>query len=119
MTKRRKSRSETARNLGAIRSTGNKTEEALRKRLHAGGLRYRMYVGGLPGKPDIVFKGARVAVFVDGDYWHGRLLIEEGWGAVAAKFRHLSKKSRAYWREKLSHRVLRDRQVTADLRAMG
>lgn len=52
--------------MSAIRSTGGKTEVALRSILHRRGLRFRKNHSGLAGKPDIAFSGARVAVFVDG-----------------------------------------------------
>jgi DNA mismatch endonuclease (patch repair protein) len=119
MGRRRKTRAEIARNMGAIRSTGNRTEETLRKALHAAGLRYRKYSESLPGRPDIAFVGPRVAVFVDGDYWHGRLLIEGDTLAFRRRFRHLPREARAYWRQKLTRRVQRDREITARLQADG
>lgn len=44
--------------------------------LYSSGLRYRCNVAYLPGKPDIVFARARIAIFCDGDFWHGRDLEE-------------------------------------------
>lgn len=79
---RPKSRADVARNMSAIRSEQNRTEVRLRKAIFARGLRYRLYRRDLPGKPDFVFVRESVAVFVDGDYWHCRLLIEEGRSAV-------------------------------------
>ena len=46
-------------------------EMLVRRELTARGLRYRCGVRKLPGSPDIVFGKRRVAVFVDGDFWHG------------------------------------------------
>src|SRR6202521_1501811 len=54
------------------RSRGSRAEIELRKALSAIGLRYRLHVGDLPGRPDVVFPRQRVDVFVDGDFWHGR-----------------------------------------------
>jgi DNA mismatch endonuclease (patch repair protein) len=102
--------------MSAIRATENATEKALRSALHRAGLRFRKYVKGLPGKPDIVFPTARVAVFVDGDYWHARVLRESGPGALEATLRT---DSRDYWREKFHRRVLRDDQVTEELVGAG
>lgn len=102
--------------MSAIRSTGNRTETELRKALHAMGLRYRLYARHLPGRPDIVFPNARVAIFVDGDFWHCRLLVEEGMEALQKKLRT---PSRSYWLEKFSKRVDRDVAVTNELREMG
>lgn len=56
----------------ANRKRDSRHEIALRRELWKIGLRYRKYVATLPGKPDLVFSGARVVVFCDGDYWHGR-----------------------------------------------
>lgn len=102
--------------MGAIRATGNKTETALRKELHRMGLRYRKYVPGLPGRPDIVFPGPRVAVFVDGDYWHGRMLREQGLEAFAVRMKTAN---RGYWLEKMQRNTTRDYKVTAALEAEG
>lgn len=116
---RPKPRDEIRRNMGAIRSSENRTEAALRRALHGLGLRYRKYRVDLPGKPDIVFPTARVAVFVDGDYWHCRLLAENGARALAARLRRLPVENRRYWREKFTRRVERDREVTDALAGHG
>jgi DNA mismatch endonuclease, patch repair protein len=113
---RPKSKAEIARNMSAIRSKDNRTETAIRKALHARGFRYRKYLAGLPGRPDIVFTRAKVAVFIDGDYWHARLLQEKGLEALKAAQRT---ESRAYWIAKFQRRVERDREVTQSLRDAG
>jgi DNA mismatch endonuclease (patch repair protein) len=63
-----------ARNMRAIRRTDTKPEIALRSALHRRGLRfrkdYRLLVAGVYVRPDIVFTRHRVAVFVDGCFWH-------------------------------------------------
>lgn len=56
--------------MARIKSTGTRPELMLRKTLWRAGLRFRLKPR-LPGKPDLVFPGARVAVFVDGCFWHG------------------------------------------------
>lgn len=48
----------------------SKAELRLRRKLHRLGLRYRLQMKGLPGTPDVVFTRARIAVFVDGCFWH-------------------------------------------------
>lgn len=115
---RPKPRDEIARNMSAIRSVANKTEVALGRRLHALGFRYRKY-GQIYGKPDLVFPTERVAVFVDGDYWHGRLLVERGRRALQAALRRLNPTARQYWMTKFTRRVERDMEVTSALRAEG
>lgn len=57
--------------MQAIRSKDTKIELLLRKELWRRGLRYRKNRRDLPGKPDIVFGPAKVAVFCDSEFWHG------------------------------------------------
>jgi DNA mismatch endonuclease (patch repair protein) len=111
-----KSSGEISRNMAAIRSTENRTEVALRSTLHKLGLRFRKYGSDLPGKPDIVFTSSRVAVFVDGDYWHARILRERGIEELTNSIRT---PTRDYWLTKFAQRVKRDDCVNANLRAQG
>lgn len=111
-----KSSDEIRRNMSAIRAKENRTEVRLRKELFSRGLRYRKYVPGLFGKPDIVFSGPKVAVFVDGDFWHGRVLRERGPEALRQR---LKTKNRGYWERKLTRRVERDDEVTEQLGDAG
>src|SRR6476469_9829315 len=57
--------------MSSVRTKDTDIEQAVRSALHRRGLRFRKHVRDLPGRPDIVFSRARVAVFVDGDFWHG------------------------------------------------
>ncbi|MFL5612423.1 MAG: DNA mismatch endonuclease Vsr [Gemmatimonadaceae bacterium] len=116
---RPKSREEVRRNMSAIRSGENRTEVALRRSLHSLGLRYRKYAKQLPGHPDIVFSRSRVLVFVDGDYWHARELVEGRAVTLHARLSRLSEPSRMYWTSKFQHRVARDRQITRQLQRDG
>jgi DNA mismatch endonuclease (patch repair protein) len=116
---RRKDAAEVRRNMSAIRSSENRTEMALRHAVHALGLRYRKYASHLPGKPDFVFPLARVAVFVDGDYWHARELAEGKISTLQRRLSRLPTASRRYWWKKFRQRVVRDREVTAQLEAAG
>jgi DNA mismatch endonuclease (patch repair protein) len=84
----------------------------LRKALCARGLRYRLDADDLPGRPDVVFRGARVVVFCDGDYWHGRNLPER-----LAKL--ATGHNAGYWVAKIQSNVARDRRVTASLESNG
>src|SRR2546430_1193486 len=103
--------------MSAIRATDKRTERALRSALHRLGLRYRKYAASLPGRPDIVFPAQKVAVFVDGDYWHARVLQEKGPRAFRATVR--KKETRTYWLAKLRRNVERDRAATSALRKAG
>jgi DNA mismatch endonuclease (patch repair protein) len=116
---RPKSREDIARNMSAIRSSENRTEAALRRAIHGKGIRYRAYQRKLLGSPDIVFRSARVVVFVDGDYWHERYLIQHGRAALRKKLARLSPESRKYWLDKFTRRVVRDRELTRVLRQDG
>ena len=59
-----------SRMMAGIRGRDTRPEVALRRALHARGLRFRLHRKGLPGRPDIVFPGRRAAVFVHGCFWH-------------------------------------------------
>jgi DNA mismatch endonuclease, patch repair protein len=84
-----------------------KPERALRLALWRMGFRYRLHAK-LPGKPDMVFASRRVAVFVDGCFWHG--CPQHG-----AK----PKTNAAFWEAKLARNRERDRQVNDLLRSNG
>ena len=111
----------TSRIMAAVRSRDNKAENLLRQALSRRGLRYRLHprrAGGeaVQGRPDIVFVTARVIAFVDGDFWHGRLLVERGRTALAERFRPALRK---WWLQKIGGNAARDRRVTNALRARG
>ncbi|HYC91168.1 MAG TPA: very short patch repair endonuclease [Thermoanaerobaculia bacterium] len=94
------------------RSRDTKAELLLRKELWRRGLRYRLHAADLPGKPDLVFRRARVVVFCDGDFWHGRRLRE--------RQERLSRGTNApYWTAKIAANAARDRRNTRMLRAAG
>lgn len=85
-----------------------KPELALRRALHAEGLRFRLHRRDLPGTPDIVFPRQRVAVFVDGCFWHG-----------CPRHGVTPKNNREWWTEKLARNAERDSRKDAELISMG
>jgi DNA mismatch endonuclease (patch repair protein) len=98
--------------MSAQRREGTGPEVALRHELHALGLRYRLHVAPVPSlrrKVDVVFSRARLAVFVDGCFWHGcpehgrRHHGVNGW----------------YWPDKIARNRTRDLDTTARLEAEG
>ena len=91
-------------------------EIKLRSALHRAGFRFRKNVNALTGKPDIVFPTERVAVFVDGDYWHARTLKEFG---IDALRKSLKTTNSDFWMAKLEHNHKRDLAVTAELTRQG
>lgn len=88
------------------RSTG--PELALRRELHRRGLRFRVNYAALPGRPDLAFTRVRLAVFVDGCFWHR--CPEHG---------TLPKNNRDWWAAKLDRTVERDREKDGALRDLG
>lgn len=97
---------------GASRKKDTLCELSLRRELWSRGLRYRLSHTGLPGRPDIVFLRARVVVFCDGDFWHGRNLD--------ARLAKLARGHNAsYWIAKICRNVERDLQNTRALEAAG
>jgi DNA mismatch endonuclease (patch repair protein) len=91
-----------------FKSTDTAPEIALRRELRRAGLSgYRLHVRGLPGRPDIVYTRWKVAVFVDGGFWHGHPDVFQ-----------FGTKGR-YWDEKIRRNQERDRRVTDELNAAG
>lgn len=97
---------------GASKKRDTTPEVFLRRALWREGLRYRVAVGSLPGKPDVVFPRQRVVIFCDGEFWHGR-----NWRTRRAKL--LRGTNAAYWIEKIERNVARDRATNAKLRRAG
>lgn len=97
--------------MARVRQKGTDAELSLRKALHARGLRYRLHVPLLT-KPrrvaDIVFASARVAIFVDGCFWHG-CPEHASWPKSNAQF----------WRDKIETNRARDADTDQRLRASG
>lgn len=97
--------------MARVRQKGTDAELSLRKALHARGLRYRLHVPLLT-KPrrvaDIVFASARVAIFVDGCFWHG-CPEHASWPKSNAQF----------WREKIETNRARDADTDRRLQASG
>lgn len=107
--------------MGAVRDRNTTCELLLRRELSRLGLRYRLNVlrfGGkkLPGRPDLVFGKRRLVVFVDGDFWHGRILLKDGRSALAQQF---AVEKRRYWVRKIAGNASRDRKHTLSLRREG
>ena len=103
------SKQERSRLMGRIRSSGNKsTELRLMRIMRQFGITGWRRNSRLPGKPDFVFPRSKVAVFVDGDFWHGN----------PVSYR-VPKTHSDYWKAKIQRNIERDREVTAELESMG
>lgn len=96
----------------SVQARDSKAEVALREALWAMGLRYRLHWCELVGRPDIAFPGARLVIFVDGDFWHGR-----NWQARRRKLLHGTNPQ--YWIAKIESNMRRDRRQTEALEREG
>src|ERR1019366_2552177 len=85
------------------RSADTKHECLIRSLLWRHGYRYRKNLRTLPGKPDIVFVSEHVAVFCDGDFWHGR-----DWPRLSRKLR--AGANGTYWCQKIKSNRARNRR---------
>ncbi|WP_296956369.1 very short patch repair endonuclease [uncultured Dialister sp.] len=97
-------------NMTHIRSQDTKPEVKLRKALWKRGIRYRKNYKLLPGKPDIAITRFRIAVFVDGDFFHGKNI---------EKIKTQVKSNREYWIPKIERNIERDKQVNDELTELG
>lgn len=97
-------------NMRAIRSSGNRTTEIrLTSLLRQDRLRgWKLHPSNVLGKPDLLIPKARVAVFVDGCFWH-----------ACPRCGHIPKTNRTYWRVKIARNRARDARNTRMLRKSG
>lgn len=109
----RRSSSEGASAVGrANRKESTKPELLLRRELWHRGLRYRLHANDLPGRPDLVFRTEKVAVFCDGDFWHGRDWAER-------KLKLARGTNAEYWISKIQYNIDRDRRQERELARRG
>jgi DNA mismatch endonuclease (patch repair protein) len=101
--------------MSSIRSKDTRPELALRKELWHRGLRFQKNSKGLPGKPDIVFSRARLAVFCDGDFWHGHNWAIRGYGSLENELQRYSKA----WGDKITRNIQRDARTNKELEGLG
>lgn len=88
--------------------TSTKPELALRRELHRRGLRFRVNHSDLPGRPDVAFSRAKIAVFVDGCFWHR-----------CPQHGTVPRNNREWWQAKLDRNVARDRAKDVALAELG
>ncbi len=99
------------RNMQHIHSKDTKAEVSLRKALWRKGIRYRKNYVMLPGKPDIAITKRRIAIFVDGDFWHARGHEEQPGEQIGT--------NKSFWETKLKRNVERDHYVNELLLEQG
>lgn len=105
----------TSRMMAAVKNKDSKAELALRHTLHARGLRYRLHARDVTGRPDIVIRSRRLAIFVDGDMWHGNEHKRRGLSSLADLFPTRTE----WWVDKIERNIRRDQQVNEQLAADG
>jgi DNA mismatch endonuclease (patch repair protein) len=107
----------TSRIMSRVKHKNTKPELALRRALHARGARYRLHAADVLGKPDVVVRWRKLAVFIDGDLWHGNPHEWErrGRDTLADMFPSHTR----WWVDKIERNVARDLFVTTQLRSMG
>ncbi|WP_288006590.1 very short patch repair endonuclease [Thermonema sp.] len=97
-------------NMQAVKSKGTKAEVMLAKALWHRGLRYRKNDKSVFGTPDLTFKKYKIAVFVDGEFWHGK-----DW--EKRKYDH--KTNVEFWHNKIERNIQRDKEVNKKLKEEG
>ncbi len=96
-------------NMSRIKSKNTSIELSLRKELWKRGLRYRLYDKKVFGKPDIVFKRRKIAIFCDSEFWHGKKFLEG----------EIPKSNTEFWVKKLTRNIERDKEVNKKLKEEG
>ena len=103
-------KSERSEIMSRISSKHTSPEIVVRKALYRLGFRYRLHDKKLPGKPDIVIKQAKTAIFVNGCFWHQH---------KGCKRRSVPKSNLKYWKGKLKANVERQRADIKELKRLG
>ncbi|CTP83195.1 very short patch repair endonuclease [Xanthomonas translucens pv. arrhenatheri] len=104
------SAADRSRMMAGIQGKNTKPELIVRRMLFASGYRFRLHRRDLPGAPDIVMPGRKVAVFVHGCFWH----MHQG-----CRFAKMPATRPEFWKAKLEANVARDRRAVENLRALG
>lgn len=98
--------------MSKIRSKNTKPEKEFARSLSAivypMGLRYKLHYKKIPGNPDVVFVAKKIAIFIDGDFWHGYNYKNNG-----------QKLPKKYWKPKIEGNMARDKAVNRELKKLG
>lgn len=108
--KKYKEMSSRSYNMAMIKSKNTKPEILLRKELWRRGLRYRKNCKQVYGKPDLVFLREQIAIFIDGEFWHGYNFEET---------KKRLKSNKEFWIEKIERNMERDFEITQFLVEQG
>lgn len=96
--------------MAAIRGKNTKIELRLAKALWHEGLRYRKHDKSIFGTPDLAFKGKKVAIFIDSEFWHGKDWIHQ---------KDRVKTNSEFWKKKIENNIRRDILVNITLQEQG
>lgn len=101
---------EISKRMASVHLKGGKAEVLLAKSLWHLGFRYRKNYKKIPGSPDIALTKYKLAIFVDGEFWHGENWIER---------KKKLKKNKDYWIEKIEENMKRDKKTNQLLKEIG
>lgn len=99
-----------SRMMRGVTGKNTRPEVAVRQRLHAAGLRFRLHAASLPGRPDIVIRKHRAVVFVHGCFWHGH---------QGCRYFRVPATNSDFWRQKIQANSERDARQVAELLQLG
>lgn len=101
---------QTSKRMSNVKLKRGTVEGVIAKELYKRGYRYRLDYKRLPGSPDIAILKYRIAVFIDGEFWHGY-----DWANKKQKLN----RNREYWIEKIEENIARDKKVDLELKELG
>ncbi|MBX9787865.1 MAG: DNA mismatch endonuclease Vsr [Pirellulales bacterium] len=103
--------------MARVRSVDTQPELSFRRAVWRLGFRFRIHDPRLPGRPDLVFPRQRLAVFIDGDFWHGHQWRTRRLAQVDEQFQTAT--NAAYWRAKIRRNIERDFRTTHEILGRG
>ena len=92
--------------MSKVRNKNTDIELLLKRKLRGLGIKYSANYK-LPGKPDFILKKEKIAIFCDGDFWHGK------------NFKYEKEKYSLFWKEKIQTNIKRDKVVDKQLKTLG
>lgn len=108
--RRLKTTPEISKRMSNVKLKHNKAETTLAKALWHKGYRYRLNYKELPGSPDIALTKYKIAIFIDGEFWHGKDFEKQ---------KETLKSNKDYWIEKIQENINRDRRNDIELLQKG
>lgn len=101
--------------MSSVSSKDTEPEVAVRKSLWHRGYRYRKHYDEVEGSPDLAFPSRQIAVFIDGDFWHGNAWKVRGYDSLEDMF----PTNTEWWVNKIERNMERDKEVNAALHERG